>query len=195
MVELEYRAGLAYPAPVVFGALTDVPRYPAWWSDIAAATVRGGGPLRLGAEITQVRRSLGRRNCLCLTVEDYEQDRLLVLGTATGTRPRLQETFRLRPGPVSGCCVVGLRVVLDDVPLLAEALEAMITHQVIGLFDSLRSHLVASSAIEDGACEELSVPHDPLPDIVNIGTLRALVQPEHTPQRHRSDQRIRQVLG
>ena len=198
MVELEYSAGVPHQAPVVFGALTDVLRYPAWQSDVAAAVVRGGGPLRRGAEITQVRRSLGRRTCLRLTVEDYEQDRLLALGTAAGTRPRFQEIFRLRPGPASGCCVVHLRVVIAGVPLLAEALEAMLARQIIGAFDSLRAQLATGSAgtvAEDRTREELGVPQGALPGGLDIAAGRALVQPQHAGQRHRGDQRVRQRLG
>lgn len=149
MIELEYRAGLAYPPQTVFAALTDVPRYPLWQSDVVAAVVCGGGPLGPGAELTQVRRSLGRRTCLSWTVEDHEQDRLLTLGTVTGTRPSLRETFLLRPGPVAGCCIVDYRVALGGVPLPAEALEGMLTQQMMSVLDGLRAHLTAGSA-EDG---------------------------------------------
>jgi len=194
MIELQYRTGLAYPPPAVFDALTDVPRYPHWQSDVAAAAVRGGGPLRPGAEITQVRRSLGRRSCLLRTVAGYEQDRLLTLGTVAGTRPSLQETFLLLPGPVAGCCLVDYEVALDGVPLPAEALEGMLTYQMMGVLDGLRSHLVTSSA-EDGLHEELGMPHDALPGAVDLRTLSALMEPEHARQRHRPDQRVRQVLG
>jgi hypothetical protein len=88
MIELQYRAGLACPH---------------WQSDVAAAAVRGGGPLRPGAELAQVRQPLGRRTCLPRIVEDR----------VTGTRPSLRETFPLRPGLVAGCCVVDCQVVLD----------------------------------------------------------------------------------
>jgi hypothetical protein len=194
MIELQYRAGLAYPPSVVFGALTDVPRYPLWQSDVAAAMVRGGGPLGPGAEITQVRRSLGRRTCLSRTVVDYDQDRLLTLGTVMGTRPSLRETFLLWPGPVVGCCVVTYTVALGGVPLPAEALEEMLIQQMMSVLDGLRSYITTSSA-EDSLHEELGMPHDPLPGTVDVRVLRTVVQPEHTRQRHRADQRVRQVLG
>ncbi len=194
MIELQYRAGLAYPPRAVFDAVADVPRYPHWQSDVAAAAVRGGGPLRSGAEITQVRRSLGRRTCLLRTVEGYEQDRLLTLGTVTGTRPSLRETFLLSPGPVAGCCLVDYQVAVDGVPLPAEALEVMLTYQMMGVLDGLRSHLVTSSA-EHRLHEKLGMPHDPLPGAVDLRALGAVVEPQHACQRHRPQQRVRQVLG
>jgi hypothetical protein len=122
----------------------------------------------------------------------------LALGTAAGARPRLQEIFRLRPGPVGGCCVVHLRVVLAGVPLLAEALEALLARQIIGAFDGLRAHLATGSAgavAEDRTREELGVPQGALPGGLDIAARRVLVQPQDAGQRHRGDQRVRQRLG
>ena len=60
MFELSYRVRYAYPAAVVFAALTDVAGQPWWQEDMLAASALGGSPVRLGTEISQMRNVLGR---------------------------------------------------------------------------------------------------------------------------------------
>ena len=59
MFELSYRVRYAYPAAVVFAALTDVAGYPRRQEDVLAACVLGGSPVRLGTEISQAQRASG----------------------------------------------------------------------------------------------------------------------------------------
>src|SRR5579859_2114070 len=97
MIELRHQAGYAYPPSIVFAALADVVEYPAWQSDVQAACVRGGGPARPGADVSVVRKVLGRSDFFGLRVAEYEQDNALTLWPVTGAAPRLGHEFRLSP--------------------------------------------------------------------------------------------------
>lgn len=143
MIELEYHLGYPYPPASVFGVLTDIAAYPDWQSDVLAARV-DGGTARLGAVVSMARKVLGRSTCFRFRVAEYEHDRLLGLRADTGGWPRFCHTFRLEPAAAGECCRLSLRITADGVPSTAEPLiDALLVHQVILNFDSLRSHLAA----------------------------------------------------
>lgn len=196
MIELDYQVSFAYPPRVVFGALTDVPDYPLWQSDVLAARVHGGGPVRPGAQICQVRKVMGRSTYVRLVVETCEPDRVLRLRTAAGDRPVLGQAFRLEPVVGGRCCVLDFRVTADSVPPMARSLaEAMLTHQMIHVSESLRAHLVTRSSLpEHRLDEQLGVPVRPLAGGRDVAGLGPVVQPQHAGQGHRRDQRVREVL-
>jgi hypothetical protein len=142
MIELEHHLGYPYPPACVFGALADIAAYPDWQSDVLAARVSGGGLARPGAVVSMTRKVLGRGTCFRFHVTGYEHDRLLELRAAAGAWPRFQHTFRLEPLVAGECCRLSLRIKADGVPQPVEPLiGALLGHQVILNFDSLRSHL------------------------------------------------------
>jgi len=142
MIELDHRAGYAYPAPVVFQAVADVAEYPAWQPDVSAARVYGGGSPCLGAQVAQVRNMLGRSTYLDFTVHAYEPGRVLELRTVAAARSQFAQAFRVEQGLVAGCCHLTVTVRLDGVPALAEELSrAVLTYQLIQALDCLRMHL------------------------------------------------------
>lgn len=196
MIELDYQVSFAYPPRVVFGALTDVQDYPMWQSDVLAARVQGGGPVRLGAEISQVRKVMGRSTYLRLTVEAYQPDRELRLRTAADAHPVLGQAFLLEPAVHGGCCVLDFRVTVDGVPPMASSLaEALLTYQVIQVFESLRAHLVTRPSLtEHRLDEQLGVPVRPLARGRDVAGLGPVVQPQHAGQGHGGDQRVCEVL-
>lgn len=147
MIELDYQLGYPYPPAVVFAALANVADYPAWQSDVLAARVRGGGPARPGAEVSVVRKVLGRSEHFRMGVDVYEPDRGLTLKTVTDAWPHLTHAFRLRPAASRDCSWLRLRVTLAGAPSLAEPLaEALLLYRVIDAFDSLRSYLAGDRA-------------------------------------------------
>ena len=147
MIELDYQLGYPYPPAVIFAVLANVADYPAWQSDVLAARVRGGGPARPGAEVSVVRKVLGRSEHFRMYVNEYEQDRGLTLQTVTDAWPHLTHAFRLRPAVTLDCCWLSLRVTLAGTPSLAEHLaEASLLYRVIDAFDSLRSYLASAHA-------------------------------------------------
>lgn len=196
MIELDYQVSFAYPPRVVFEALTDVPDYPLWQSDVLAARVDGGGPVRLGAEISQVRKVMGRSTYFRLAVDAYRPDRELALRTAGGARPGLGQGFWLEPAAGGECCVLDFRVSADSVPPMACALaEAMLTYRMIQVFESLRAHLVSRSSFpEHRLDEQLGVPVRSLAGDRDVAGLGPVVEPQHAGQSHGSDQRVCQVL-
>lgn len=148
MIELEHHIGYPYPPASVFGALTDVAVYPDWQSDVLAARVDGGGHARPGAVVSMTRKVLGRSTCFRFHVTEYEQDRVLglreITRAATGAWPRFCHTFRLEPSVAGECCRLGVQITADGVPTTVEPLvNALLSHQMILNFDSLRSHLAA----------------------------------------------------
>ena len=147
MIELDYQLGFPYPSPVIFAMLANVADYPVWQSDVLAARVRGGGPAWLGAEVSVVRKVLGRSEYLRMHVTEYEHDRGLTLKTATDAWPQLTHAFRLKPAVTLECCWLSLRVTLAGAPSLTEPLvEASLLYQVIDAFDGLRSYLASAHA-------------------------------------------------
>jgi|SRR5215469_8897748 len=145
MIELDYQLGYPYSPALVFAALTNVADYPTWQSDVVAARVHGGGPARPGAEVSVVRKVLGRTEYFRMYVNEYEQDRGLVLKTVAHASQLLTHAFTLKPMVSRDCCWLNLRVTLVGTPSLAEPLvEASLLYRVIETFDSLRSYLAAS---------------------------------------------------
>ncbi len=142
MIELDYQLGFPYPPAVIFAVLANVADYPVWQSDVLAARVHGGGPARPGAEMSVVRKVLGRSEYLRMYVNEFERDRGLTLKTVMDGWPQLTHAFWLKPAVTLDCCWLSLRVTLTGVPSLAEPLaEASLLYRVIDAFDGLRSYL------------------------------------------------------
>jgi ribosome-associated toxin RatA of RatAB toxin-antitoxin module len=162
MIELDYQLGYPYPAAVVFAVLADVADYPAWQSVVLAVRVHGGGRARAGAEVSVVRKVLGRSEYFRMYVDEYEQDRGLTLKTVTDASPLLTHAFRLKPAARRDCCWLSLRMTFTGAPSLAEPLaEASLLYRVIEAFDGLRSYLVTAHAGHPGVPELLSNEQSP----------------------------------
>jgi hypothetical protein len=161
MIQLDYQLGFPYPPAAIFAVLANVADYPAWQSDVLAVRVHGGGPARPGAEMSVVRKVLGRNEYLRMYVNEYEHDRGLTLQTVTDAWPQLTHAFRLKPAVTLDCCWLSLRVTLAGAPSIAEPLaEASLLYRVIEAFDSLRSHL-ASAYVADLRSTELPSREQP----------------------------------
>jgi ribosome-associated toxin RatA of RatAB toxin-antitoxin module len=162
MIELEYQLGYPYPPAVIFAVLANVADYPAWQSDVLAARVQGGGPARPGAEVSVVRKVLGRSEYFRMYVDEYEQDRELTLKTGTDASPLLTHAFRLKPAVTRDCCWLSLRVNLAGAPSLAEPVaEASLLYRVIEAFDGLRSYLASTHVSHLRLPESLSEEQPP----------------------------------
>lgn len=156
MIELDYQLGYPYPPAEVFAVLANVADYPAWQSDVLAARVRGGGPARPGAEVSVVRKVLGRNEQFRMHVNEYEQDRGLTLKTVADGWPHLTHAFRLKPAVTLDCCWLSLRVTLAGPAALADHLvEASLLYRIIETFDSLRSYLANAHVGDRGSSELL----------------------------------------
>ncbi|NUW41274.1 SRPBCC family protein [Nonomuraea rhodomycinica] len=140
MITVEHVA--AYPAApeAVFAVLADLERHPDWQADVLSAHV--DGPVRQDATVTQVRKVMGKRAEITLTVAELVPGERLVLRTAPGTRPGVTQRYTVTAdGPGSR---VEFRLELDGVPKLAEHLvRAQLGKQVPLLFDRLGALVAA----------------------------------------------------
>ncbi|GAA2209627.1 hypothetical protein GCM10009850_050860 [Nonomuraea monospora] len=140
MITIEHAAGYPYSPEAVFAVLSDLEGYPAWQADVLEARV--DGPPREGAAVAQVRKVMGRRTELDLTVTEYVPGERLTIRTAEGVRPGVTQRYAVRPS--AGGCRVEFGLELDGVPKMAEHLvRAQLGKQVPLLFERLGALLEA----------------------------------------------------
>ncbi|MGI5485325.1 SRPBCC family protein [Microtetraspora malaysiensis] len=140
MITVDHTAGFPHPPETVFTVLSDIEGYPAWQSDVLEARI--DGPLRKGALVSQVRKVMGRRTEMDLTVDDYVSGEQITLRTAPGARPGVTQKYAVRPS--GDGCEVEFRLELDGVPKMAEHLvRAQLGKQVPLLFERLGALLEA----------------------------------------------------
>ncbi|MEV4000618.1 SRPBCC family protein [Actinomadura sp. NPDC049753] len=140
MIIVEHNADFPYPASAVFTVLADLERYPAWQQDVLEAQVNG--PVREGAAVAQVRKVMGRRTELSLTVTEYVPGELIAIQTVAGTRPAVTQRYAVHASGAG--CRVEFLLELDGVPRMAEHLvRAQLGKQVPQLFQRLGSLLEA----------------------------------------------------
>ncbi|MGV9309671.1 MULTISPECIES: SRPBCC family protein [unclassified Nonomuraea] len=138
MITVDHVARYPQPVEAVFAVLADLGGYPAWQSDVLEAHL--DGPLREGAALNQVRKVMGRRTEIALTVTECLPGARISLRTAPGTRPGVSQTYGVLPA--EGGCAVEFRLELDGVPKMAEHLvKAQLGKQVPLMFERLEAQL------------------------------------------------------
>ncbi|MEV4288435.1 SRPBCC family protein [Nonomuraea bangladeshensis] len=134
MITIDHTASYARPADAVFAVLSDPGRFPEWQADVLES--RMNGPLREGAHVEQVRKVMGRRTEIGLTVADYVPGESLTLRTPPQAKPGVSQTYRVRD--TEGGCRVEFRLELNGVPKMAEHLvRTQLGKQVPQLFERL----------------------------------------------------------
>jgi hypothetical protein len=128
MIEIGDTARYDLSAAAVFAALTDFAAYPSWQDPVESASLVDG-PLRVGAHVREVRRELGWRGQVDVTVTEYVAGELLTLATSDGTTPAVRQSYRVTSEGTG--CQLSYRLVLDGVPRLFEpAVRARVHRQV-----------------------------------------------------------------
>lgn len=136
MIEISSSAHYDLPASRIFAIITDPSRYPAWQADVESASLIGDGPARQGAHIRQVRKVMGRRTEVGLTITHLVPAELVTLATGPGADPGVQQSYRLRPDGEG--CRLDFQLTLDGVPKMAEHLaRAQLTRQILHMLERL----------------------------------------------------------
>ena len=134
MIEITHDASYPQPTEAVFAALTDFAAYPAWQTDVESAFLASGVPAQAGSRVHQVRKIMGRRTDIDLTVAEFVPGQLLTLRTEEAARPSVRQTYRLMPA-ANGCTLTFL-LVIDGVPRMAEHLaRTQLSRQVPQMLD------------------------------------------------------------
>lgn len=120
MIEISSSARYDQSASTVFAIVTDPSRYPAWQADVESASLAGDASAQRGARIRQVRKVLGRRAEIALTISELVPGEQLTLATDPDTKPAIRQSWRLQPD--DGGCRLDFRLNLDGVPRMAEHL-------------------------------------------------------------------------
>jgi carbon monoxide dehydrogenase subunit G len=87
---------IGLPPEDVFAFVTDPARYPSWQPSLVSVEPHAPGPLRLGAEATEVRRFLGRELETTWTCVEHEPCRRSAIEAGGGPVP-FKGTFVLEP--------------------------------------------------------------------------------------------------
>jgi uncharacterized protein YndB with AHSA1/START domain len=134
MITIDHTADYPHPASAVFAVLSDPERYPAWQADVLES--HADGPLGEGVHVAQVRKVMGRRTEIDLTVADYVEGERLTLRTTKDAKPGVSQTYAVRD--VAGGCHIAFHLRLEGVPKMAEHLvRAQLGKQVPLLFERL----------------------------------------------------------
>ncbi|MDI2127046.1 SRPBCC family protein [Yinghuangia seranimata] len=120
MIEIEQSVGYPQSPEAVFAAVTDLAGYPAWQPDVLEVRVTDGGDVGPGTQVTQVRKVMGRRAEVRLTVTRYDAGRVLTLETEPDATPAVTQSYTVRPDAFG--TVLDFRLTLDGVPKMAEHL-------------------------------------------------------------------------
>jgi uncharacterized protein YndB with AHSA1/START domain len=141
MIEIQTSATYQQPPEVLFAVLADLGGYPAWQADVLSAEANGAAAV--GTEVHQVRKIMGRHTDVGLTVTEYDPGKLIVLATAEGASPGVEQTYRaLTDGTGSR---LEFRLRLEGVPRMAEHLaKAQLGKQVPKLLAALGDQLTQS---------------------------------------------------
>jgi hypothetical protein len=128
MIEFTTTASYDLPAAAIFAVLSDIPGYPAWNEAVESATLVDG-PLRVGARIRQVRKEMGWRGEVNVTVIEFAADKLLTLATDEGSKQPVRQSYQLTSQ--DGGCKLSYKLTLDGVPKVFEPLvRAQLRRQV-----------------------------------------------------------------
>lgn len=145
MIEISRAAGYDAQAVAIFAIITEAASYPAWQPGVESASLSGEGPARRGSRISQVRRVMGRRTELSLTITRLVPGELFTLATDPGAIPAVRETYRLRPE--GDGCRLGFRLTLDGIPAMAEHLaRPQLTRQAQQTLERLAAIVASRSA-------------------------------------------------
>ena len=136
MIEIRWTAVYDEPASTIFAVIAEPSRYPAWQPDVESACLAGDGPARQGARIRQVRKVMGHRTEVAMTIAELVPAELFVLATDPGAKPVVVQTYRLWPeGPG---CRLEFHLTLDGIPTMAEHLAgAQLTRQIPQMLERL----------------------------------------------------------
>jgi hypothetical protein len=140
MIDIEHVTAYPQATDTVFAAIADISTYPAWQSDVMSAEIVGGAEVAAGTEIHQVRKVMGRKTDVTLTVADFKPGELLVLRTIDGIGPSVEQTYRILADGTGSTVYFHLH--LDGVPRMAEHLaKAQLGKQVPKMFECLGHEL------------------------------------------------------
>jgi uncharacterized protein YndB with AHSA1/START domain len=99
VARFEYTVQIARPPVEVFAFVTEPVNYPRWQPSLVEVHPHGTGPLRVGREVTEVRRFLGRQVETTWTCVEHEPARRSAIESRDGPVP-FRATFDLAPnGP------------------------------------------------------------------------------------------------
>jgi uncharacterized protein YndB with AHSA1/START domain len=88
MITIAFAVEIARPVDEVFAYLTDPDRLPEWQDNAVSADVEGGGPLRAGSRMREVRRApFGREVTSLVEVSAYEPSTRFDLHIVEGPLP------------------------------------------------------------------------------------------------------------
>jgi len=136
MIVIEHTASYPCDASAVGAALADLAGYPSWQADVLDARPQEG-PVGIGTHLVQIRKVMGRRTEVDLTVTEYRAGSQITLQTQPGAKPGVTQSYTVhRDGAESSR--VDFRLELDGVPRLAEHLaRAQLGKQVPEMFRRL----------------------------------------------------------
>ena len=136
MIDITSSASYAQPAATVFAILADPSSYPAWQADVQSAALAGDGPARAGTRIREVRKVMGRRADVELTISEMVPGERITLATADGAKPAVRQAWHLQPDGAG--CRLDFQLTLDGVPKMAEHLaRAQLSRQVPQMLERL----------------------------------------------------------
>ncbi|MGW4297382.1 SRPBCC family protein [Micromonospora chersina] len=140
MIHVDHSIRYDRPTGAIFAALTDIAGYPNWQPDVLSAEITGEAGLGPGTPVRQVRKVMGRRTEIELTVSAFRPDELLTLATVPDTHPAVSQTYRLRPDGEG--CLLEFELTIDGVPRMAEHLaRTQLSRQIPRMFQLLGEHL------------------------------------------------------
>jgi Polyketide cyclase / dehydrase and lipid transport len=129
MIEFTSTARYDLPATAIFEVLSDIPGYPAWNEAVESAILMDD-TLRAGARIRQIRREMGWRGEVNVTVAEFVPGELLTLATdAGGSKPAVRQSYQLTSE--DNGCTLTYKLALDGVPKVFEpVVRAQLRRQI-----------------------------------------------------------------
>jgi len=136
MIVVEHETTYPSDPETVADAVADLAAYPAWQTDVLEVSRPDSAPVGVGTRLTQVRKVMGRRTEVALTVTDYQPGARIALRTEPGAKPAVSQAYAVHPDGTGSRLV--FRLELDGVPKLAEHLvKAQLGKQVPEMFQRL----------------------------------------------------------
>jgi hypothetical protein len=128
MIEITENADYDQPADAIFAALTDFAAYPSWQEAVESATLLDP-PVRIGARVRVLRKEMGWRGTVNVTVAEFIPGELLTLATVEGTKPSVRQSYQLTSE--GDGCRVRYALALDGMPKMFEPLaRAQLRRQI-----------------------------------------------------------------
>jgi Polyketide cyclase / dehydrase and lipid transport len=145
MIKVEYSDTFNYPASKIFAVLTDFQARSSWQPDIIETRLESDGTAQLGARVFEIRKHAGHRSENTLTINEFEQDRLLTLETVPGGKQRIREHCRIEPLEDGNCRLCYL-IEIDGLPQIAVFfVRQTMMKQVPKNFELLKSVLASQA--------------------------------------------------